>query len=195
MSSAPQKMRDFAERLIAYETSGNKSSKTEIPTACLIIDKLRPQLATLMGNIGFRALLSRTLALANPEFPWLRAVADATRRRLYQQTLANVGLLGLAGLSDSFNPTIIPHSSVALPRPQFVLRDPGQNDVRRALEVAELGVLLVDGCRMPTMANFGVNYDTLTANLLNTAASGLQPLAVRSNWPIPGSLAVSACAW
>ncbi|HZL31528.1 MAG TPA: hypothetical protein VFC54_10785 [Pseudolabrys sp.] len=42
--------------------------------ACLVIEKLRPQLATLMGNIGFRALLSRTLALANPEFPWLRAV-------------------------------------------------------------------------------------------------------------------------
>jgi len=67
-------MRDFAERLIAYETRGNKSSKTKTAAACLVIDKLRPQLATLMGNIGFRALLSRTLALANPEFPWLRAV-------------------------------------------------------------------------------------------------------------------------
>jgi hypothetical protein len=102
----------------------------------------------------------------------LLGAADATRRRLYQQTLANVGLLGLAALSDSLNTTIIPHSSVALPRPQFVLRDPGQKDVRRVLEAAESGVLLVDGCRMPTMANFGVNYDTLTANMLNTAASG-----------------------
>lgn len=71
MSRAAPNMRDFAERLIAYETRGNKS---KTPAACLVMDKLRPQLATLMGNIGFRALLSRTLALAIPEFPWLRAV-------------------------------------------------------------------------------------------------------------------------
>jgi hypothetical protein len=74
MSRAAPKMRDFAERLIAYEARANKSSKTKTPAACLVIDRLRPQLATLMGNIGFRALLSRTLALANAEFPWLRAV-------------------------------------------------------------------------------------------------------------------------
>ena len=74
MSRATPKMRDFAERLIAFETRGNKSSGTKTPVACLVIDKLRPQLATFMGNIGFRALLSRTLALSNTEFPWLRAV-------------------------------------------------------------------------------------------------------------------------
>lgn len=60
-------MRDFAERLIAYETRRNRSSRTKTPVACLVIDKLRPQLATLIGNIGFRALLSRTLALSNTE--------------------------------------------------------------------------------------------------------------------------------
>ena len=67
-------MRDFAERLIAYETRGNKSSETKTPAACLVGEKLRPHLATLMGNVGFRALLSRALALANAEVPWLRAV-------------------------------------------------------------------------------------------------------------------------
>ena len=67
-------MRDFAERLIAYETRGNKSSETKIPAACLVGEKLRPHLATLMGNAGFHALLSRALALANAEAPWLRAV-------------------------------------------------------------------------------------------------------------------------
>jgi hypothetical protein len=67
-------MRDFAERLIAYETRGNKPSERKAPAACVVIDKLRPQLATLMGNIGFRALLSRALALANADFPWLRAL-------------------------------------------------------------------------------------------------------------------------
>ena len=67
-------MRDFADRLIAYETRGNKSSETKTPAACLVGEKLRPHLATLMGNVGFRALLSRALALANAEVPWLRAV-------------------------------------------------------------------------------------------------------------------------
>jgi hypothetical protein len=67
-------MRDFADRLIAHEARGNKSSGQKTPAACLVIDRLRPQLTTLMGNMGFRALLSRTLALANSDFPWLRAV-------------------------------------------------------------------------------------------------------------------------
>ena len=74
MSRATPQMRDFAERLIAYETKGNKPSKTKTPTACLVCEKLRPHLATLMGNTGFRALLSRALALANAEIIWLRAV-------------------------------------------------------------------------------------------------------------------------
>src|SRR5450759_1221283 len=74
MSRATPKMRDFAERLIAYETRENKSSETKTSGPFLVGEKLRPQLATLMGNVGFRALLSRALALANAEAPWLRAV-------------------------------------------------------------------------------------------------------------------------
>ena len=67
-------MRDFAERLIAYETSGNKSFETRNWAVSLVCEKLRPHLATLMGNVGFRALLSRALALANAEVLWLRVV-------------------------------------------------------------------------------------------------------------------------
>jgi hypothetical protein len=67
-------MRVFAERLIAYERRDNKSSETKTPAAFLVGEKLRPHLAPLMGNVGFRALLSRALALANAEVPWLRAV-------------------------------------------------------------------------------------------------------------------------
>src|SRR5674476_577850 len=74
MSRATPKMRDFAERLIAYETRGNKSSETKTPAAFLIDEKLRPHLATLMGKVGFRALLSRALVLTNAEVPWLRAL-------------------------------------------------------------------------------------------------------------------------
>ena len=39
-----------------------------------VFEKLRPQLVTLMGTSGFRALLSRALALAVPEVRSLRAV-------------------------------------------------------------------------------------------------------------------------
>ena len=67
-------MREFAERLIAYETRGNNSSETKPLAAFLVDEKLRRHLATLMGSLGFRALLSRALVLANAEVPWLRAV-------------------------------------------------------------------------------------------------------------------------
>src|SRR5471030_1971555 len=74
MSRATPKMRDFAERLIAYETRGNKSSETKASAAFLVGEKLRPHLARLMGKVGFRELLSRALVLAKAEVPWLHAV-------------------------------------------------------------------------------------------------------------------------
>jgi hypothetical protein len=67
-------MRDFAQRLIAYEASENSSSQPKSPAALLVFEKLRLHLTTLMGNVGFRALLSRSLALARIEVPGLRAV-------------------------------------------------------------------------------------------------------------------------
>ena len=77
MNRATPKLRGFAKRLIAYETRGNKSSGTKTPAAlqiCPNCEKLRPHLATLMGPLGFHALLSRSLTLANAEVSWLRAV-------------------------------------------------------------------------------------------------------------------------
>ena len=67
-------MRGFAKRLLEYETLRNESSEANTPAGFHVTDKLRAQLATLMGKVGFRALLSRALALANAEVPWLRAV-------------------------------------------------------------------------------------------------------------------------
>jgi hypothetical protein len=66
-------MRNFAKRIMAYEAIGKKSSGRKIPAAFQVCEKLRPHLATLMGNAGFRALLSRSLALASAEVPSLRA--------------------------------------------------------------------------------------------------------------------------
>lgn len=67
-------MRNFAKRLAAYETLGNKYSETKKPAILHVSDKLRLHLATLIGIDGFRALLSRSLALAATEVPWLGGV-------------------------------------------------------------------------------------------------------------------------
>ena len=74
MTTANSQVQDFAERLIAYETRQNKSSGTNTPTAFPVCEKLRPHLATLMGNTGVHALLLRALARARAEIPSLRAV-------------------------------------------------------------------------------------------------------------------------
>jgi hypothetical protein len=67
-----QKLRVYAERLIAYELSRNASSKPNPTAAFVVIEKLSPQFGALMGAAGFRALLSRSLVLANAEVAWLR---------------------------------------------------------------------------------------------------------------------------
>jgi hypothetical protein len=74
MSLATPKMREFAKRLIAYEIKSNRSAETKTAAVFLVSEKLRLHLTALMGNVGFRALLSRALALANAEVPWLHAV-------------------------------------------------------------------------------------------------------------------------
>ncbi len=67
-------MRGFAERLVAYETRGNKSSEATPVAAFPVCEKLCPHLVTLVGNNGFHALISRALALAGAEVAWLRTV-------------------------------------------------------------------------------------------------------------------------
>ena len=70
-ANIPQ-MRNVAKRLMAYETGVHKRSGTKTPMAFHCCEKLRPHLATLMGDAGYRALLSR--ALASSEVPWLHGV-------------------------------------------------------------------------------------------------------------------------
>ena len=67
-------MRDFAKRIIACEANGHESAQPQIQRDFDLFEKLRPQLATLMGNDGFQALLSRALVLALVEAPWLNAI-------------------------------------------------------------------------------------------------------------------------
>ena len=74
MSRATPTIREFARLLSAYEARGNKSARTKPPAAFPVSDKLRPHLATLVGNAGYRALLARALGLAGGEVPWLRGL-------------------------------------------------------------------------------------------------------------------------
>ena len=104
MIQATPQMRDFAERLIAYETTGNKSSGAKTPAGFPVCEKLRPHLATLMGNTGFRALLSRALARARSEVPSLRAV----------QVKADGSLAGLDKLEVQADPVELARGSVVL---------------------------------------------------------------------------------
>lgn len=67
-------MREFAGRLIAHELKLNAAPPSDVPPAFLVCDRLRPHLATLMGNAGYRALLARALALAGAESSWWRVV-------------------------------------------------------------------------------------------------------------------------
>jgi len=75
MSKSTPELRSFAKRLMAYETKENRGHNVSATAAFFVCEKLRPHLATLMGNGGYRALLSRALALATLEVPGLRAVS------------------------------------------------------------------------------------------------------------------------
>jgi len=74
MNRATPQMRSMATGLIAYESTHSNLSQTKSPLGFHVCETLRPQLATLMGNGGFRALVSRALTLANEEVPWLNSV-------------------------------------------------------------------------------------------------------------------------
>ena len=61
----------YAEHLIAEEMSRNASSRSKPTAAFVVIENLAPHFGALMGTTGFRALLSRALALAGAEVAWL----------------------------------------------------------------------------------------------------------------------------
>jgi hypothetical protein len=74
MNRATPRLRDVAKRLILAEAARTKSAATDVTDAFPVTDKLRPQLATLMGHGGTRALLGRALVLAIQEVSWLRVL-------------------------------------------------------------------------------------------------------------------------
>jgi hypothetical protein len=68
------KMLHCAERVIASETRSSRQGVLEKPPISLACGKMAKHLIPLMGNGGYRALLTRGLTLASEEFPWLSLV-------------------------------------------------------------------------------------------------------------------------
>jgi hypothetical protein len=77
MNQTTPQLRSLARSLIAQETS-RKSARVNALATFLVVEKLRPYLANLMGKGGFRALLVRALALASADFSWLNAIIVRT---------------------------------------------------------------------------------------------------------------------
>jgi len=73
-NSATLKPKEFARRLLAYEAGSGKPADAKVSPAFRVCEKLRGPLGKLLGVGGFRSLLSRALALAGAEVPWLRAL-------------------------------------------------------------------------------------------------------------------------
>ena len=97
-------MRSFAKRLIDSEALSNTSSAAQAAAVFPVTDKLRPHLATLMGDGGVRALLSRALVLATEEVSWLDAM----------QVNADGGLEGFEALSSQLDPSEFVEGKVVL---------------------------------------------------------------------------------
>lgn len=71
MPSVTPKARKLAGRLLSFEAPVDNNKKT---AAFRVSEQLRQPLSMLVGAAGFRALLSRALALAGEEVRWLKAI-------------------------------------------------------------------------------------------------------------------------
>ncbi len=104
MKRATPQTRHLAKRLIALEQKGHPTSEPRPLAGFYVCEKLRPPLATLMGNAGYGALLSRALVLATAEVRWLGAV----------HVNRDGALEGLGELSMQLDPAEIAEGRVVL---------------------------------------------------------------------------------
>ena len=80
----PLKTRDLAQRLLTYETTGDKTSVSTESTVLHVYEKLRHHLCALAGVAGFHSLASRALTLAKTKAPSLSAMQMAADGSLHQ---------------------------------------------------------------------------------------------------------------
>ena len=74
MDSTPPKLREFARRLLAHEAGPGGPARAKPVETFQVFEKLRAPLIQVSGTGGFRSLLSRSLALASDDVPWLHAL-------------------------------------------------------------------------------------------------------------------------
>ena len=73
-TTASPQIREFAQRLVAYEAAGDRPAGTDVPAEVRVTEKLRHPLSRLAGANGFRVLLVRALTLAKAQAPGLAPV-------------------------------------------------------------------------------------------------------------------------
>ncbi len=104
MSCATSKLKQFARRLLSLEMESSKPADVKNSAAFHVCEKLRVPLAKFMGTGGFRALLSRALALAGAEVLWLRTL----------QIKADGSFEGLDELEEKFKANAVAEGEVVL---------------------------------------------------------------------------------
>lgn len=143
MNRVPSPTRELGQCLIAYETHRGEPTGAGGEVILRVLETLRPRLATYLGNVGYQALLSRSLALGGVEVPWLRTVhakADgslegfekiAARVDLEEIAEGNVVLVAqlldllVAFIGEDLTLRIVRETWVSLSPDDFQL-DPGQ---------------------------------------------------------------------
>ena len=78
MSTPPPVAQKLAEQLLLYEGQGQAGPAATVGAVQRACVRLRWRLVVLVGSVGFAALFSRALRLAQEDFPLLQGVtADA----------------------------------------------------------------------------------------------------------------------
>ncbi len=96
--------REFAGKLLAYVAASGPAAEAEDSSGFRVCAALRGPLAKFMGAAGVGALLSRALALAGVEIPWLRQVRVG----------AGGTLEGVAEMAGKLDARLITEGEIAL---------------------------------------------------------------------------------
>jgi hypothetical protein len=91
--------REFAERLLAYETALDRTLETGGSDTCLVCEKLRRSLDDLLGPDAYSSIAARALDSARLEAPVLTSV----------EIREDGSIEGLSGEARRANSTLIAH--------------------------------------------------------------------------------------
>ncbi len=84
MSLSSPNWKYFAQIIIASEARDIRPDDAKIPAGCRAIEKLRPHLTNLIGNVGCNALINRARALGGKDVRWLAAMSPNMQSSLVE---------------------------------------------------------------------------------------------------------------